>query len=179
MYDAAVIGIETGLRPDSELFALRWENITAAGLRVVGGKTDAAVRMVPLSPRARAVLDMRRNSAKLSPWVFPSRKSESGHLITLQKRHAQACRDAKLKPFPIYTWRHTYATRVAEAGADRSYLKVWMGHSSESITARYYIHVTDRAKQTAFDLFVEYTEKMRAEAKLRAEAVPPASKKAK
>jgi integrase len=171
LYDAAVIGLDTGLRPDSELFVTRWENITVNGIDVPSGKTKAANRTVPLSPRARAVLDFRRRSAKCSPWVFPA-QSQSGHLMTLSKRHAKACLDAKVEPFPIYTWRHTYATRMAEAGVDRSYLKVWMGHSSESITAKYYIHVTSGAKQAAFDRFVEYTDK------LRAEAVPLASEKA-
>jgi integrase len=169
--DAAIIAIETGLRPDSELFVLRWENVTAAGLRIVRGKTDAAVRTVPLSPKAKAVLDARRKSAKAgNPFVFPSR-SKTGHLITLNKRHAQACREAKLEPFPVYTFRHTYGTRCAESGVDRYTLARWMGHSSPSVTAKYYVHVTERHELAGFERFVEYTEK------LRAEAVPLASPK--
>jgi integrase len=169
--DAAILGIETGLRPDSELFVLRWENVTAAGLRIESGKTPAAVRTVPLSPRARAVLDLRRRAAKNGkPFVFPSR-SKSGHLITLIKRHAQACRDAGLDPFPVYTWRHTYGTRCAESGVDRYTLARWMGHSSPSVTAKYYVHVTERHEQAGFEKFVEYTEK------LRTEVMPLASQK--
>jgi integrase len=96
---------------------------------------------------------------------------ESGHLITLNKRHAKACRDAGLKPFPIYVWRHTYGTRCVESGVDRHTLARWMGHSSPAVTAKYYVHVTERHEQAGFEKFVEYTEK------LRAEAIPLATEK--
>jgi integrase len=187
LLDAAILGIETGLRPNSELFALRWENVTPSGLRVIRGKTDAAVRTVPLSPYASGTLEMRRARMKSdSPFVFPS-KSESGHLITLNKAHAKACRAAGLKHFPIYTFRHTFGTRCAESRVvDRYTLARWMGHASPSITAGYYVHISERHEQAGFEKLVEYTQRLRAEAfekfvgyteKLRAEAFPLASQK--
>lgn len=163
--DAAILGIETGLRPDSELFSLRWENVTDAGIRVIRGKTKAAIRTVPQSPRAKAVLEMRR-SARLddSPFVFPSEESTSGHLMTLKKPHYRACRQAKLKTFPIYTFRHTFGTRCAESGVDRYTLARWMGHSSPTVTARYYVHVTEAHEAAGFEKFIQYTEKLRIDA---------------
>jgi integrase len=163
--DAAILDIETGLRPDSELFLLKWENITDAGLRVIRGKTKAAVRTVPLSPRAKAVLDMRLLARQDdSPFVFPSRESSSGHLMTLKKPHYRACREAKLNAFPIYTFRHTFGTRCAESGVDRYTLARWMGHSSPTITARYYVHVTEAHEAAGFEKFIQYTEKLRVDA---------------
>jgi integrase len=82
--DAAILDIETGLRPDSELFPLKWENVTDAGIRGIRGKTKSAFRTVPLSPRAKAVLEMRRSAGQDdSPFVFPSNESASGHLMTI------------------------------------------------------------------------------------------------
>jgi integrase len=161
---AEVIGIETGLRPDSELFLLKWENVTSAGIRVMDGKTDAAARLVPLSPRAKGILEARQSLAKGSPYVFPSPTSKSGHLMTLKKPHYRACREAGLKRFPIYTWRHTFGTRCAESGVDRYTLARWMGHSSPSITDRYYVHISARHEVAGFERFVEHTERLRAEA---------------
>jgi integrase len=162
--DAAIIGVETGLRPDSELFLLKWENVTSTGIRVMDGKTDAATRIVPLSPRAKAILEARQSLAKGSPYVFPSPTSKSGHLMTLKKPHYRACREAGLKRFPIYTWRHTFGTRCAESGVDKYTLARWMGHSSPSVTARYYVHISERHELAGFEQFVEHTERLRAEA---------------
>lgn len=163
--DAAILDIETGLRPDSELFPLKWENVTDAGIRVIGGKTKAAIRTVPLSPRARAVLEMRRSVIHNgSPFVFPSKESSSGHIMTLKKPHYAACRTARLKRFPIYTFRHTFGTRCAESGVDRYTLARWMGHSSPTVTARYYVHVTEAHEAAGFEKFIQYSEKLRIEA---------------
>jgi len=102
--------------------------------------------------------------AEDSPSVCPSPRSASGHLKTLKKPHYEACREAKLKPYPPYTWRDTFGTRCAESGVDRCTLARWMGHSSPSVTARYYVHVSERHELARFEKFVEYTEKLRAEA---------------
>jgi len=163
--DAAILDIETGLRPDSELFPLKWENVTDAGIRIIRGKTKAAVRTVPLSPRAKAVLEIRRSARQDdSPFVFPSKESASGHLMTLKKPHYRTCRQAKLKIFPIYTFRHTFGTRCAESGVDRYTLARWMGHSSPTITARYYVHVTEAHEAAGFEKFIQYCEKLRVDA---------------
>ena len=163
--DAAILDIETGLRPDSELFPLKWENVTDAGIRVIRGKTKAATRTVPLSPRAKAVLEMRRAAMQNdNPFVFPSKESASGHIMTLKKPHYRACSKAKLKRFPIYTLRHTFGTRCAESGVDRYTLARWMGHSSPTITARYYVHVTEAHEAAGFEKFIQYTDKLRVEA---------------
>jgi integrase len=171
LHHAAIIGVETGLRPDSELFCVKWDDILETtnegrksfGLRVRESKTGAGVRMVPLSPRAKAVLDMRRGQ-DASPFVFPSVASETGHRVTFGKAHGLACRAAGLKPFPIYTWRHTFGTRCAEAGVDRYTLARWMGHANPNIAARYYVHVSERHEQAGFEKFVQYSEKLRSEA---------------
>lgn len=74
--DAAILALDTGLRPNSELFLLQWENVhleqkAAKGwIHVEKGKTDSATRNVPLTPRAYAVL-LRRQQLSTSKYVFP------------------------------------------------------------------------------------------------------------
>jgi integrase len=61
--DVATILADTGMRPD-ECYRLCWEDLTWANGRngsvlVRHGKTAAARRVLPMTPRVRAVLEMR------------------------------------------------------------------------------------------------------------------------
>jgi integrase len=63
MSDVATVLIDTGMRPE-ENSRLRWESIGWTNgqfgtLRVTHGKTAAARRLLPLSPRVRAILERR------------------------------------------------------------------------------------------------------------------------
>ena len=71
-------------------------------------------------------------------------------------RTKTAIEDAKLETFEFYCWRHTFGTRAAQSGMDRFTLARLMGHSSPSVAARYYIHVTETHVAAGFGKFVEY-----------------------
>ena len=69
--DAAILAVDTGLRPNSELFPLRWSDVdlNARVLHVRHGKTASAQRSLPLTPRAAEVLQRRaiiRHASKCS-----------------------------------------------------------------------------------------------------------------
>lgn len=150
--DAFLILIDSGLRPDSELFPLKWEDVLERGIRVRRGKTESACRLVLLTQRARGVLEMRRAVSNGSPYVFPG-PGATGHLATLKKPHYRACRESGVECFPLYSLRHTFGTRCAVAGVDRYALAYLMGHSSPAITARYYVHVGDKHIAASFEIF--------------------------
>ena len=63
---------------------------------------------------------------------------------------------SKLASFEFYCWRKTSGTRAAQSGMDRFTLARLMGHSSPSVAARYYIHVTETHVADGFGKFVEY-----------------------
>jgi integrase len=165
--DAAILAVDTGVRPDSELFVLCWPNVELTALaespngviHIHGGKSEAAKRSVPLTPRAAEVLLGRKREAeakpKRSPYVFPG-DGNTGHVVSMQHPHENAIRDAGLTSFPFYTWRHTFGTRSAQSGMDRYSLARLMGHSSPSVTARYYVHVQEPHVAAGFAKFVEY-----------------------
>jgi hypothetical protein len=58
VHDIAILAADTGLRPNSELFLVRWDNVHLDAcvegphgfIHVPSGKTDAARRNVPLNP---------------------------------------------------------------------------------------------------------------------------------
>lgn len=92
-----------------------------------------------------------------SEYVFPG-GGDSGHVVSFQHPHKAAIEAAKLDPFPIYTFRHTFGTRSAQAGMDKYSLAALMGHSSPNLAARYYIHVTESHVAAGFGKFRAYAE---------------------
>jgi integrase len=176
--DATILAVDTGLRPNSELFPLKWADVdlAAAVIHVRQGKTVNAQRSLPLTPRAAEVLQGRKRQAEAkanqSPYVFPG-AGLSGHLTSVQHPHKAAIEDAGLEGFEFYCWRHTFGTRAAQSGMDRFTLARLMGHSSPSVAARYYIHVTETHVAAGFGRFVEYQTRNVAEG--LAAAFPQAS----
>ncbi len=163
LYDLTILAADTGLRPDSELFPLVWkdvcldnsENIPFGFIHVSTGKTQNAVRNIPLTPRAQAVLLARRATHDHGRYVFPG-KGKSGHMVSIQRVHERAIHKAELEPFPFYCWRHTFGTRCAESGMDKFTLARLMGHSSPRVAERYYIHVTEPHVAAGFERFIQY-----------------------
>ncbi len=133
--DVATILLDCGLRPE-ECFRLRWSEIPDGSLHITHGKTENARRVIPLSPRAAAMIEMRRTTSN-SEWVFPS-STGSGHIekSSLRKLHPKACKLAGIEPFQLYTFRHTCLTRWANS-MDPYTLAYLAGHSDFSTTKRY------------------------------------------
>ena len=134
--DVTTVLLDCGLRPE-ECSRLRWEHIRDGAVHVPFGKTENARRTIPLTQRATALIEMRRGAARSSEWVFPA-KTKSGHIekSSLKKQHANACKLAKIAPFPFYTFRHTCLTRWA-GFMDPYTLAYLAGHSDFSTTRRY------------------------------------------
>jgi integrase len=133
--DVTTILIDCGLRPE-ECFRLRWRNVRDGALHVPFGKTQNARRSVPLTPRAAALLDMRRGERQ-SEWVFPApTKSGPMEKSSLKKQHRKAIKLSKVEAFTLYTLRHTCLTRWS-AHMDPYTLAYLAGHSDFSTTKRY------------------------------------------
>jgi integrase len=180
--DAAVVAVDTGIRPDGELLVLCWPNVDLTSqpecphgvIHICKGKSKAARRSIPLTQRAAQVLSRRKKDAQAKPsaYLFPG-AGNSGHIVSLQHPHEHAIEKAKLEPFEFYCWRHTFRTRAAQAGMDRYSLARLMGHSSPAITERYYVHVTEEHVGAGFERFAEY--QARGVAKGIADAFPEVS----
>jgi len=153
---AAVLA-DTGLRPD-ECFRLRWEAITwlngrYGSLLVTHGKTNAARRVLPMTPRVRAILESRweRDGNPSEGWAW-SGPTRSGHVesSSLKKQHRKALTLSKVRPFVLYSLRHTFLTRLGESGCDAWTLARIAGHSSIGISTRY-VHPSEDAVLAAVE----------------------------
>jgi len=161
MTSIVTVLIDTGMRPD-ECFRLQWESVTWANGRhgtalVTHGKTKAARRILPMTPRVRAVLEARWASANKPDegWIFAA-PTKSGHVekSTLKKQHrkvfervneeAKKNEEKPLRPFVLYDLRHTFLTRLGESGCDVWTLARIAGHSNIKQSSRY-VHPSDDA----------------------------------
>jgi integrase len=152
---------DTGMRPE-ECFRLRWDDVTWLNgrngvLLVTRGKTAAARRVIPMTPRVRAILESRWDTSgkPLEGWVWPA-PTRSGHVepSSLRKQHAKTFRtlaeeaakrnEKPVRPFVLYSLRHTFLTRLGQSGCDVWTLARIAGHSSINVSARY-VHPSEDA----------------------------------
>ena len=80
--DVATVLVDPGLRPE-ECYRLAWDSITWVNgrngtLLVTHGKTKAARRVLPMSPRVRLLLESRWEAAgrPLEGWIWPAPTKE-------------------------------------------------------------------------------------------------------
>ena len=111
------------------------------------GKTPSARRIVPMTPRVRLILEDRwtRDGKPEDGFIFKA-ATKSGHVepSTLRGQHRKATQLAAVRPFVLYTLRHTFLTRLGESGCDVWTLCRIAGHSSIAISARY-VHPSEDA----------------------------------
>jgi integrase len=157
----ATVLADTGMRPD-ECYRLSWEHLTWANgrhgtLLITHGKTAAARRVLPMTPRVRGVLETRweRAGRPMGGWIWPA-PTRSGHVdhSSLKKQHARAFRTVnaevkktgapQVRPWVLYSFRHTFLTRLGESGCDAWTLARIAGHSSVAISSRY-VHPSEDA----------------------------------
>jgi integrase len=150
LHDVARLILLQGLRP-SEAIGLRKESVDlAAGtVTIEYGKTANARRTLYLTPEAKAILSRRMDSP--GPWIFPSDKKAGAPIQKLNCPHDRALNKAHLS-FVLYDLRHTFATRMIEAGVDLPTLKEILGHSDIRVTQRY-VHPTRAHQRNAMERY--------------------------
>ena len=135
--------------------SLTWSNGRNGTLLVTHGKTDAARRVLPLTVRSRGILQKRWEAAggPAEGWVWPAlTRSDHFEKSTLKKQHKKAVRLSRVRPFVLYSLRHTFLTRLGESGCDAWTLARIAGHSSVAMSARY-VHPSEDAVLAALDRF--------------------------
>jgi integrase len=155
--EVATVLVDTGLRPE-ECYRLLWDSITWVNgrngtLLVTHGKTKAARRVLPMTPRVRHTLETRWEASgrPSEDYVWPA-PTKSGHIepSTLKKQHSKALKLSKVRPFVLYSLRHTFLTRLGQSGCDVWTLARVAGHSSIAISARY-VHPSEDAVLEAME----------------------------
>jgi integrase len=140
--DAAILMLDTGLRV-GEVLALEWHHVhldpvgsaRIGYIHVRSGKTENAKRNVGLTARVRKMLEAGKAKAK-SSYVFTNEAGDGPlSIYTLEA---------------IHSFRHTFGTRLGEAGADAFTIMRVMGHSTVIVSQKY-VHPTPEAVERAFE----------------------------
>jgi len=93
--------------------------------------------VLPLTPRAIAVLKRRSHMRESSPWVFPSPQSKTGHLVEPKKPWKRLLRRAAIQDFTIHDLRRTNASYQSIAGSTLQAIAKTLGHASTISTEIY------------------------------------------
>jgi integrase len=111
-------------------------------LQIVEGKSKAARRVLPMTPRVHELLLACHHEAGKPEdgWIFPKPQNNNEHINDsfTKEQHAKALRASEVTPFVPYTMRHTALTRFGEAADNNIFAAAQIaGHSSLTTTKRY------------------------------------------
>jgi integrase len=138
-HDIFLVMCDCGMR-NEEAVAVRWEHIDFdKGIifnpRVKAQDTEG---WVPLSERLKIALKARHHGQKQG-WVFPSKRSATGHRCpNVSRPFAKMRRDCGLSASLVpYSARHTFATAMLEMTGDVVFVGKLIGHKNPLTTTRY------------------------------------------
>lgn len=140
----------TGMRKD-ELVHLAWDDVDLnnglIGIRAKEDFTpkDYEEREIPVPPDLVKIL---KNFPRTSTWVYPGRNGEPLGRNKLLRRLKGVAARAGFKHATLHKFRHTYATRLLEKGADIVTIQHLLGHSDLE-TTRKYLSPADTLKRLA------------------------------
>ena len=133
--DFLVISVFTGVRR-SDILSMRWADIAFGSepTWTIPNPKNRKPLKVFLMPEVIERLEARRNE---SPWVFPSDRGETGHLVTIKKGWHAFVKRTGIKGLHVHDLRRTHGTILEEAGVPISVISKILGHSSTAVTERY------------------------------------------
>jgi integrase len=175
-FSAFVVALDTGLRC-GELLALNWDDIDLKNGEITvyknliavkdrdsedeklilkiqqSPKTAKSIRTVPLTQRALNVLrELKIKQQSLSEIVFCTNKGTHVFPKNLRRTFQNILSKAKIEKLGLHVLRHTYATRLFEAGANPKTVSELLGHKNVSITLNIYTHVLPHQKKETVKL---------------------------
>lgn len=148
------LALSTGLRL-GELIGLQWADIDFKRRCLMVRKSKSRrPRLVPLCRPARVALRFQRRRAGAFLHVFPARQTCLGRWCYVNRPRASNWWQRAIKPIqdavPLFRslpgsstgrgwhlFRHTFASRAAQAGVSLYKLAQWLGHADIRMTERY------------------------------------------
>lgn len=147
-FEAVAVAVDTGFRR-GELFTLQPGNVDLSVREVAVMGKGQRFRVVPLTARAHFALWRRVQAGH--PWLFPGRRDPRKHLdpeTWIRGRWRPALERAGIRGLVFHGLRHTFASRLVDAGEDLLVIQRLLGHASVAMTQRY-AHVSTTALHRA------------------------------
>jgi integrase len=132
-----LLALNTGMRR-GELLALEWSRVNFAQrtIRIINAKSATGNRVIPMNATVHSVLS-HLAKREPSPAVFPSNRKPGEKLLDMKKGFKKAVGLAGILHIRFHDMRHTFATRLVQAGVDIVSVQHLLGHSKITMTARY------------------------------------------
>lgn len=154
------------------------------GFSINTPKTKAGQRTIPMLPKVKQAFLMEKEYQKecgltcnvtidgYTNFIFINRFGSAQHQGTLNKALRRIIRDCNyevmdkggeviLPPFSNHSLRHTFTTRMCEAGVNVKAMQEILGHSDVETTLDVYAEATDDLKQTEISKFNTYFGNMK------------------
>jgi integrase len=141
LHDLVMFALHTGMRM-GEILALTWQGVdfTRRTVTVLRSKNGER-RTIPVNETVLSVLRQKSKVRSINTdLVFYSQvytPLEAGHL---RRAFRLALKKARIDDFHFHDLRHTFATRLAQAGVDTYKVQRLLGHKSATMTQRYAHH---------------------------------------
>jgi integrase len=152
LWDLARLIRNQGMRPEEVTSLLQADvDLERGQVSIRKGKSAAARRTLDLTPESKSILARRLDNK--SKWVFPSKRRPGKAIARLNRGHDAVCAENAKKgraalSFVLYDWRHSFATKMAQAGVDLSTLAAILGHASIRLVQKY-VHISAEHKKAA------------------------------
>ncbi|MFL6351389.1 MAG: tyrosine-type recombinase/integrase [Bryobacteraceae bacterium] len=152
LHDLARLMVNQGCRPEELLnLELLHVDLHQRYLRIVNGKTPNPKRKLRLRAESIEILSRRMQDSQ-GRYLFCSERNplEKLSLSTVENWHVKVRRNIGL-PCVLYDWRHTFATRAAEAGMSLAALARILGHGDDLRSVMKYVHPSQREQDCAME----------------------------
>ena len=149
-----MVALYTGLRR-GEILRLRWAHIDFDNvvLTVQKSKTKAGQgRQVSLNSALRELLLVLHEGAT-NEWVFPSPKNPREHIGDVKNSFRRPVKISAIPHITFHQLRHTFCSRLADAGVPVAVIQDLAGHASIIMTRRY-MHPANELKIKAVELLL-------------------------
>lgn len=175
-----ILAIETGMRI-GEILGLQYSDFNGGSVRVnrtlqeiepeVKGnapttfkistpKTLESIRTIPINDTVLQELErhkkwhtkeMRANKYQ-TPYIFTTANGTFYYKKNLRRALQRLCNDLDIQFRSFHVFRHTFGSRLANAGVPIQTVASLMGHSNITVTSKYYINVEEDNKRKAINI---------------------------
>ncbi len=146
--EIVIQALNTGMRQD-EILSLRWPEVDLfrRTLTILKSKNGER-RTIPLNQTALELLKAKNKVRHISNYVFPSQVGTKIQTNRLVRAFIKAVKRAGLEDFHFHDLRHTFATRLAQAGVDLYKIAKLLGHRDITTTQRYAHHYPESLRSS-------------------------------
>ncbi|HEX8502817.1 MAG TPA: site-specific integrase [Pyrinomonadaceae bacterium] len=144
-----LVAIGTGMRR-GDMLTLKKQSLDfqRGDILVPNSKTGKVYR-VPMTAEVREIMLQLVRQNQGSEFVFVNPQTGKPY-VEIKKGFAEVCTRAGITNLHWHDLRHTFGTRMAEAGHSEATISELMGHSDPKTTRRY-THGTEAAKRAAVE----------------------------